>query len=63
VKNLITLTVLAAFVAMSAPAFAPSYDPSAGSGNIVPGPRGGMPAGTSGRPLYNFAPHYRAHMK
>jgi hypothetical protein len=63
VKKLITLTVLAAFVTMSAPVFAQSYDPSAGTGNIVPGPKGGMQAGTSGPHLYNYAPHHRAHLR
>jgi hypothetical protein len=63
VKKLITCVALAAFVTVSAPAFAQSYDPSVGSGNIVPGSKGGMESGTS-RPLYNYAPHHhstRAH--
>lgn len=63
--KLIAMTVVAAFIAMSAPAFAQSYDPSVGSGNIVPGPKGGMQSDASPRTLYNFAPlprgrHFRA---
>jgi hypothetical protein len=61
VKKLISCAVIAAFVAMSVPAFAQSYNPSVGSGNVVPGRKGGMQSGTPGRPLYNYAPHYRAH--
>jgi hypothetical protein len=47
---------IAVFIVMNVPAFAQSYDPSAGSGNIVPGPKGGMQSGASSRPLYNYAP-------
>ena len=59
--KLIAIAAFAASVVVSAPSFAQSYDPSAGSGNIVPGPKGGMqsgasPRGMSPRPLYNFAP-------
>lgn len=61
-KKLISLAVIAVFVAMSAPAFAQSYDPSVGSGNIVSGRKGGMQSGTTGRHLYNYAPRHRAHM-
>ena len=61
IAKIITMTAVATFVAMGAvtmstPTFAQSYDPSVGSGNIVPGPKGGMEPGTSSRPLYNFAP-------
>ena len=59
--KLIAIAAVAAFVAMSAPSFAQSYDPSAGTGNIVPGPKGGMQSGVSSRPLYNYAPLPRSH--
>lgn len=55
-KLTIVAAALAAFITMNAPAFAQSYDPSAGSGNIVTGPKGGMRSGASSRPLYNYAP-------
>ena len=66
VNKLIAIAaVFSAFVAMSVPSFAQSYDPSAGSGNIVSGPKGGMQAGASSRPLYNYAPlsghHHARH--
>ncbi len=62
VKKLITCAAVAVVVTMSVPAFAQSYDPSAGSGNIVPGPKGGMQAGAGmTRPLYNYAPSARHH--
>ncbi len=61
-NKLIATAAIFAFVAMSAPTFAQSYDPSIGSGNIVPGPRGGLQAGASApRPLYNYAPLGRHH--
>jgi hypothetical protein len=60
-KKLITLAAIAALVAISAPSFAQSYDPSVGSGNIVPGPKGGMQSGTSAPPLYNYAPLSGVH--
>jgi hypothetical protein len=66
VKKLIAFAVVAAFVTMSAPTFAQSYDPSIGSGNIVSGPKGGMESGTSSRPLYDYAPlsgHQRSHAR
>jgi hypothetical protein len=60
-KRLIPLALaLAAIAAMSAPAFAQSYDPGIGSGNIVPGPQGGFQSGTS-PPLYNYAPFPGTH--
>ena len=60
--KLIALTALSIFLAMSAAAFAQSYDPSVGSGNIVPGPKGGMQSGMSSpQPLYNYAPLSGGH--
>lgn len=50
--KLIAIAAVAAFVAMSAPSIAQSYDPSAGTGNIAPGPKGGMQSGVYRRPLY-----------
>ena len=63
VKKLLAWTVVAAFVTMSAPAFAQSYDPSVGSGNIVSGAKGGMANRRSSGPLYNFAPMSGHHHK
>ena len=62
-RNLLVIKVIAiaAFAAMSAPSFAQSYDPSAGSGNIVPGPKGGMQSGASPRAHYNYSPLPRSH--
>jgi hypothetical protein len=55
---------LAAIAVMSAPTFAQSYNPGVGSGNIVPGPKGGFQSGGGSPQLYNYAPlsgthHYR----
>ena len=61
VNKLIALAAVAAFITISAPTFAQSYDPSAGTGNILPGPKGGMQSGTSPRPLYNYAPLSGVH--
>lgn len=66
-KKLIPLALaLAAVAATCEPTFAQSYDPSAGTGNIVPGPKGGFQSGAGSAGLYNFAPmsgahHYRMH--
>lgn len=61
-KKLIVLSALAAFIAITAPAFAQSYDPSVGTGNVVPGPKGGVQSGASlARPLYNYAPFTGGH--
>lgn len=60
-KLTIFAAAIAACIAMSAPAFAQSYDPSAGSGNIVPGPKGGMESGAPSRSLYNYAPSSGVH--
>lgn len=61
-KTLIPLAlVLTALTAGTLPALAQSYDPGMGSGNIVPGPKGGFQSGTPvGQPLYNYAPLPRA---
>jgi hypothetical protein len=61
VNKLIAFAAIAAFITMSAPTFAQSYDPSIGSGNIVAGPKGGMESGMSSRPLYDYAPSSGAH--
>jgi hypothetical protein len=54
-KLIACAAVAAASLALSAPTFAQSYDPSVGSGNIVAGPKGGMETGRSSR-LYDYAP-------
>lgn len=61
VIKLITLAAVVAFVTVSTPSFAQSYDPSVGSGNIVTGRKGGMESGTSSRSLYDYAPMERSH--
>ncbi|MGB6875866.1 MAG: hypothetical protein WBD87_07505 [Candidatus Acidiferrales bacterium] len=57
----IVLLALALAALTGAPALAQSYDPSVGTGNIVPGSKGGMQSGGYSGQFYNHGPGSRAY--
>jgi len=55
-KSLATALVLVAFVIGGAPAFAQSFSPEMGTGNVLPYYRGMETPVPEARGLYNYAP-------